>query len=157
MLTYRTRPAQPFNSAGYTLVELLAVLAILAIVAGALVFGSGHSAETARFRAFLVTVSAALTKARTKAVKGAKQVVFQIDTQNRRLGDIEAGQTIEIPPRVELTALVAEGEVRGDGSVGIRFYPAGGSSGGTLSFTYRGLIYEVRVNWLTGNVSTDRV
>lgn len=105
----------------------------------------------------MLSVSGALTEARTKAVKEAKQVVFRIDTKNRLLGSNETGQTIEIPPRVQLTALVAQGEVRGDGSAGIRFYPAGGSSGGTLSFTYIGLVYEVRVNWLTGNVSTDRV
>jgi general secretion pathway protein H len=72
------------------------------------------------------------------------------------MGYPEGGKTLELPEGVALTATVVEAERYNDGSVGIRFYPDGTSSGGTLAFSFRDRTYEIRVNWLTGNVSLHR-
>ncbi|MCB1379284.1 MAG: prepilin-type N-terminal cleavage/methylation domain-containing protein [Alphaproteobacteria bacterium] len=144
------------RAAGFTLVELLAVLAILSLAAGATIYASGRSIETARFRAFLLDTSAALTEGRTTAIRSTNEVVFQIDTENRKLGYFGGGPVIDVPSNVELKADLAADETRQDGTYGIRFYPTGSSSGGTLAFSYRGQVYEIRVNWLTGNVSTHK-
>ena len=143
--------------AGFTLIELLAVLAILAIAITAFTYGGTASLETARFRAFMVKTSAALDEGRATAMRSMKEKVFHIDLKNRRLGYAGGGENLDLPRGVELTATVAERESYKDGTLGIRFYPAGNSSGGTLRFIFRNQAYEIRVNWLTGNVVTSRV
>ena len=43
----------------------------------------------------------------------------------------------------------------GGGPPMVRFFPSGGSTGGTLSFTFRGQSYGLRINWLTGRADAQ--
>ena len=61
-----------------------------------------------------------------------------------------------MPDGVNLNAKVSGDEVKGKSIADIRFYPAGNSSGAELEFSFRNQSYTVRVNWLTGNVSSQR-
>lgn len=148
-----TSPTERDGQAGFTLFELLAVLAILAIALSAFTFGSSTSLETAKFRAMLVNTSAALDEARISAIRQMKEKVFLVDMRNGRMGIAGGKDNVRILPGVGLKATVAESEKQDDDVVGIRFYPAGTSSGGILAFTRNARTYEVRVNWLTGHVS----
>lgn len=145
------------SDGGFTLVELLAVLAIMALAITAFSFRSTNSLDTANFRAFMVKTSAAMSESRIDAIRQMEEKVFYVDLKNRRVAYPGRGRFLALPKGVELTAIVAASEHYEDGTVGIRFYPTGTSSGGALSFSYRGQVYEVRVNWLTGNVSLQRV
>ncbi len=57
--------------------------------------------------------------------------------------------------KMEVTA--ADSEKRSPSIAGIRFYPNGSSTGGTIDLKMEGRAYEIRVNWLTGRVSTASV
>jgi general secretion pathway protein H len=156
----QTSPVEHWRSqsqAGFTLLELIVVLAILALTSGAIMYSSSSSLGTARFRSLLVNTSAMLAEGRTDAIKNMRERVFRVDVRNRRLGYLDRKEAIVLPPGVELRAVLAASETWKDGTNGIRFYPSGGSSGGTLTFSYQGSDYEIRVNWLTGNVSTHRI
>ena len=152
-----TRRSGGNREAGFTLIELLAVLAILAIAITAFTYAGTGSLETARFRAFLVKTSAMIVEGRAEAIRGMRDKLFVIDLKNRKLGFAGEDERLELPAGVDLTAITAEQESGKDGMLGIRFYPAGHTSGGTLQFTFRNQAYEIRVNWLTGNVVTRRV
>jgi general secretion pathway protein H len=154
--TSRTSNADSLRQAGFTLVELLAVLAILALAAAAFSSRSTGGLETANFRAFMIRTSAAMSEGRIDAVRQSEEKVFIIDLKSRRLAYPAGDKFLALPNGVDLTASVAASERYENGTVGIRFYPTGASSGGTLAFKFRGKSYEIRVNWLTGNVSLDR-
>jgi general secretion pathway protein H len=156
MVTSPTDRWRHASQAGFTLIELLAVMTILAIAITAFSYSGGKGLGTARFRAMLVETSAAISAERSAAIRQAEERVFRIDVRNRRLGGA-TGREISMPDGVMLTASIAQSEQNRDGTAGIRFYPAGTSSGGTLAFTYQGQVYEIRVNWLTGSVTMHRV
>lgn len=143
--------------AGFTLIELLAVLAILAIAIASFTMNGSRGLDTARLRALMVHTVAAIGQARADAMRGMTEKIFYIDVPHRRLSYPASGQILDVPSGIDLKVIVAAAERYKDGSVGIRFYPNGGSTGGEMTFTFRGQSYEIRVNWLTGNASLTRV
>jgi len=105
----------------------------------------------------MVRTLASVQKARADSMRTMTEKVFYVDIRNRRMSYPGSGEILELPPGLAIKATVAQSEQYNDGSVGIRFYPTGTSSGGVLSFGYRGQIYEIRVNWLTGNAALVHV
>lgn len=79
---------------------------------------------------------------------------MRFDAGNRRVEGPD-GRSLGLPPGVELSALVAGNEA-GKARADIKFYPAGNSSGGVLTFSFRNQAYTIKVNWLTGNVISER-
>jgi general secretion pathway protein H len=101
----------------------------------------------------MVKTAALIREARSHAIQTAGESVFVVDLGRRRMGNPDAGDGLAIPRDVNVSAEVAASEQYRDGSLGIRFYGNGSSTGGTLRFVWRGQNYQILVNWLTGNVS----
>ena len=141
------------HQAGFTLLELLAVLAIIALTAGAVIYGGQRSGETARVRAFLINAEAMFRDARTAAIESQEETEVLIEADGRRLSFPAGSQVLELPRGVSLEAKVAETD-RGE-APGIKFFPSGGSSGGELFFAFRGRSYNLRINWLTGRAHAE--
>ena len=133
--------------AGFTLLELLVVLVILALSATAVMSVGRASLESARVRAFIVQAEALLRDARTQAIENHTQTAVMIDVKQRRLS-LEGGRTLDMPQGVSLDAKVAV--PKGGGLPAVRFFPSGASSGGELAFGFRGRTYGLHINWLTG-------
>jgi general secretion pathway protein H len=139
--------------AGFTLIELLAVIAIIALVAASFSLRPGKSFGSAHFRAILTSTSAIMQQARSRAIANARSQIVVFDLDRRRVALPATGQAFDIPGEVDLLATVAESEHYPDGTVGIRFFGDGSSTGGNLAYAWRGLKYQIDVNWLTGHVS----
>jgi general secretion pathway protein H len=145
--------SQADREAGFTLLELLAVLAILALTAGAVIYGGQRSGETARVRAFLINAEAMFRDARTTAIESQEETAVLIEADGRRLSFPAGGRVLDVPGSVSLDAKVAE--ANGGEMPGIKFFPSGGSTGGELSFGFRGRSYSLRINWLTGRAHAE--
>ena len=139
--------------AGFTLLELLVVLVILALSATAVMSIGRSSLESARVRSFMVEAEAMFRDARTAAIETRAQTAVMIDAKGRRLSLSGGGRVLELPRGVSLDAKVA---VPKDGGLpSIRFFPSGGSTGGQLTFAFRGRSYDLRINWLTGRADAQ--
>lgn len=154
MPTSITERHSPRDEDGFTLFELLAVMVILAMAAAAFSWGGQRTSETAKFRAFITQTSAMLRDGRARAMRNRAETVVRFDAGHRQVEGPD-GKNLGMPPGVELSALVA-GDEAAKSTADIRFYPAGNSSGGALTFSFRNQAYVIRVNWLTGNVSSQR-
>ena len=139
--------------AGFTLLELLVVLVILALSATAVMSIGRSSLESARVRSFLVETEAMFRDARTQAIETHAQTAVMIDAKGRRLSVAGGGRVLELPRGVSLDAKVAA--PKDGGLPSIRFFPSGGSSGGQLTFNFRGRSYDLRINWLTGRADAQ--
>jgi general secretion pathway protein H len=136
------------SAAGFTLLELMVVLAILglalAIVPASLMNATGAQALKADVR----TLISGLHYARTRSIASNEPVALVIDPRSAQLS-IDGGQQIGMLSRS--TRLGAANQ-----PIAVQFYPDGGSSGGELLLSYEEDEYRVTINWLTGAVSAVR-
>lgn len=139
--------------AGFTLLELLVVLVILALSATAVMSIGRSSLESARVRSFMIEAEAMFRDARTAAIETHTQTAVLIDAKGRRLSLADGGRVLELPRGVSLDARVAV--PKSGGLPAVRFFPSGASTGGELSFGYRGRNYDLRINWLTGRADAQ--
>jgi general secretion pathway protein H len=144
------------GQSGFTLLELLVVLVILGLAAGAALQAGRASSETAKVRSFLIQAEAMMRQARTTAIETMADQEVVIDTDARQLVDVMRGARLEVPAGVSLDGKLARLTKAGKQGYAVRFYPSGGSSGASLPFRFRGQVYELRVNWLTGRADVRR-
>jgi len=146
-LTYRMSNAK--RKAGFTLIEMQAVMMIIALIA-ALVLTALPGTGRAQVKALALQTAALFRRERLGAILGARTREVSIDgTQRLIIGD--SGDRVSIPRDVVVDVLALDEVWRGRQAV-VRFLPDGASSGTVVRFSREGATYEVRVNWYTGGV-----
>jgi general secretion pathway protein H len=142
------------RQSGFTLVEIIAVLMVLAIVAG--LAGTRMSARSGSgvLQATAYDLAARIRAARARAIRGGADQVVVIDLANRVVND-GAGPELSIPAAVGILTDTSSAEQRSRSAAGIRFHPNGSSTGGTIRLESGRQAYEIRVNWFTGRVSVQ--
>ena len=140
------------SSAGFTLVELLVVMGIMAVVL-VVVLNARPKAAATRVAVTARAVGATLQLARAQAMQSNAETVFRIDTEKMLFGLPRSMHSL--PNGMTVAMTVAETE-RGGDVAGIRFFPDGQSSGGEIALTLEGRSARIAVNWLTGEAQLNR-
>ena len=138
---------------GFTLFEMVVVLAILALALALVPPMLGGSRARAELRASARAVAAGLRETRTLAMAHGRAEVFALDlaaSSYRGAGDKSAHA---LPPDVRAALLTVAGERMTDTAAGIRFFPDGSSTGGRVTLLRDGRKIEIAVDWLTGRVA----
>jgi general secretion pathway protein H len=100
-------------------------------------------------------MAASMRYTRTQAILTKTEQVFLLDTEARTY---KAGEkdTEELPEGMNVELNTARSELTSESAGGIRFYPDGASTGGSVRLEANGRIYKVNVAWLTGEASLER-
>jgi general secretion pathway protein H len=140
------------RQAGFTLIEMLAVMTIIALVA-ALAFSVMPGTGRAQLKAVALQTAALFRRERLDAILTARSHEVSIDGAHRALvGD--GGDSVAIPRDVTVDILGMDEQWAGRQAV-VRFLPDGASSGTVVRLSREGATYEVRVNWYTGGVLVE--
>ena len=135
---------------GFTLIEVLAVMLIIALVAS-LVIAVTPGTGRGKLKALTLEVAALFRRERLGAILTGRDRRVSLDGERRAfIGD--GGDVIRIPPDVMVDVLGANELWSGRLAV-VRFHPDGASSGAVLKLSREEAQYEVRVNWYTGGVA----
>lgn len=143
------------QSQGFTLVELMVVMVIIALIMGLIGTSMSRSVSSAEARAASRKLVASLRYTRTRAIIDKKEQIFLVDTDKRSY-QAPGRKRIDLPEGVEVTITTARSEVTSEDVAGIRFFPDGGSTGGHIELTINGREYRVNVAWLTGETKMER-
>lgn len=139
---------------GFTLVELMAVIVLLAIALTAVTFSFSKSLQSAKIRGASRDLVAALRYTRGQAIVKGKQAVLLLDLDNNSYTAPGKG-AVKLPKGMNLRLTTAETEVTGGNAGGIRFFPDGSSTGGHISVLQGQREWRVNVAWLTGEIALD--
>jgi general secretion pathway protein H len=141
---------------GFTLVEILAVLVVLAIAAGLVGtrFAARHDSEVLQAAAY--ELASRCRAARSAAIRKGSDQTIVIDMANRLVTAGADVPPLRISEGIGIVSQTSAVERRSRGAVGIRFFANGASTGGTVRLESGRRAYEVRVNWLTGRVVVER-
>lgn len=137
--------------AGFTLLELVVTLLVLAVAIAVVGPTIGRTTETIRTRAEVARFSALLRHAREQAITTRRSHELVVEpTAHRvtlRAGD-DVRQTRNLPEHLTVQA--------DPSALTVRFEPHGTSSGGDFRVASGNTRYRVTVDALTGRVRTTR-
>ena len=134
------------------MLEVVCVLALVAILAAIVVPALPRGTSRARLESFAVEAAAMLKADRDSAIRNRVQVATEIDAPLRVVRSGATGRVIRLPADVRFEAILAARCNNRPAGPTIRFFASGMSCGGTIALTRLGVGYQVRVNWLTGGV-----
>jgi general secretion pathway protein H len=136
---------------GFTLVEIIAVVALIALAVTLVAVSVGTGLEGARIRSASKDLAAALRYTRTQAIVHREPQVLLVDVEQRSY-QAPGRPRIALPAQLEVKLLTAAEELVADGVGGIRFFPDGSSTGGHVELIRDDARWRIDVNWLTGEV-----
>jgi general secretion pathway protein H len=149
-LTSRTWSSD--RKAGFTLIEVVAVMVIIALIASlsiTMIPGTGR----ARLKALTLETAALLRRERIGAILTGRERQVSLDGERRVLVS-DGGDVVAIPKDV-IVDILGVNELWADRSAVVRFHPDGASSGAVLRLSREKAEYEIRVNWYTGGIAIE--
>jgi general secretion pathway protein H len=137
---------------GFTLLEVVCIVAILSIIAAILLPAIPRGTPRARIEAYALEAASLLKADRSAAMRRGIAIATEVDAVSRSIRSGASGRIVRVPNDVVFDAtLAARCNGRTAGNT-IGFFASGMSCGGTIALTRQGAGYQVRVNWLTGGV-----
>ena len=137
---------------GFTLLEMVCILAIIAMLAAVLLPNISRDTSRPRLEAYAVETASLLKADRTAAIRHRVQIATQIDAGARSLRSGSTGQILRVADDVAFDAILPSRCNDRPAFSTISFFPTGMSCGGTIKLSRLDTSYEIRVNWLTGGV-----
>jgi general secretion pathway protein H len=140
-------------SAGFTLIEMIVVMAILALIAGLVMTRGPMNGPGIQAQVAAADMARLLRRARAEAIAQGKPAAVTVEPGANavRAG---AGAPTPMPRDVRIVAAATAGEWGVGPSRTIRFWPDGSSSGGRIFLTAGQRKLAVTVDWFTGRVET---
>lgn len=157
---FQIRHPQSRRQGGFTLLELVVVMALAGLIVALVIPRLGGTLEGLKVRMASRQVAALFRTARVQAISGGKPAVVTVDPRGGQLwmqGQGQGGQQVErrvgLPSGVRVALLDERNRPLGDRGGQVRFTPRGGSDGAKLTLSGWGRQIQIVVDPLTGRVA----
>ncbi len=134
---------------GFTLLELLVVLALVALTVTLVRPLHERVLPGLQVESAVRALVSGLRTARSRALLVRRETRLELDLDERRYR-VPPDPWRTLPSRLSLELTTAASEQTAPGRGGIRFFPAGGSTGGRILVALEDRRVAVEVDWLTG-------
>ncbi len=144
------------GSRGFTLVELLVVLAVAGLLFGLVPVTYTKVREAAQYRDLLRTTMGDLRLARQLAQTQGQPVAYQVMLDKSQLG-ISGRPLRQVPQEMKIRTTVGLNQLQ-QGTAQIVFFPGGGASGGSIEIIRPGGEgARLRVDWFSGQITQEKL
>lgn len=151
-MIWRSEPIGRRREGGFTLIELVVVLAILGLVLAMVAARGPLGLQTLTARAAANGLATGFRQARTQAITQNRPVEVSIDlaAHSWRIG---ADRPTLMPRGLEIAVLTVAGQSVGGTQAEFRFLPDGSSTGGRVELRDGRRRMRIGIDWLNGRVS----
>jgi general secretion pathway protein H len=137
---------------GFTLLEMVCVLAIIALLSAVLLPFLPRETSRSRLQAYALQAATLLKADRNAAIIRHTSIATLVDAGERAIHSGASRTAVRIPADVRFDALLPQSCQQRAALSTIRFFADGTSCGGTIALSRFDAGYEIRVNWLTGRI-----
>lgn len=140
------------HGTGFTLLELLVVVAILAMLVAVVPPLVSAAVPGAKLKSATREVAAALRYARSQAITHGQDVTVHLSIKSRRYRITGISRDFVLPAELDISVNGSGLATPDSETVGIRFFSDGSSTGGRVTLAIAGRTNQVDVDWLLGRV-----
>ena len=144
----------PGQQLGFSLLEVILVMVMVGLLFTIAAVSVGRSVSGAEVRNAHRAVTAGLRHTRGQAIIQREQQVFMVDA-DANTWTAAGDAATKLPEGMGITLNTARSELTGENAGGIRFYPDGASTGGSVVLTAGEREWHITVGWLTGEIGLD--
>ena len=155
LLAFSGRTPRAVDRRGFTLVELLVVIALIAAIGALTAAALTGGMDGIRLRGAAKEVAAQLRFTRAQAIATGQPQRFTIDPR-AHVWTAPKDRGGEIPKQLGIVFTGARQTQPSRGVGAIVFFADGASTGGRVRLTLKNAAWNVDVKWLTGEVSLRR-
>lgn len=137
---------------GFTLFELLVVLAVIGLVLAAFPGFILRDNDRVELEAAVRELAAGLREARSEALLKNREQAFELDVETRRFRIARDRPLHQLDQALEVRFRTARSTLLAPSAGSIRFFPDGSSTGGRIELARGSLRAAVLVDWLTGTI-----
>ncbi|WP_316181528.1 MULTISPECIES: prepilin-type N-terminal cleavage/methylation domain-containing protein [unclassified Bradyrhizobium] len=137
---------------GFTLLEMVCVLAIVALLASVALPYQPRQTSRPRLQAYALQAATLLKSDRALSMRTGTRVDTEIDTSRRLIRSGSGAAALKLPDDVAFLATLPRSCQHRPVLATISFFPDGLSCGGAITLSRAELSLEIRVNWLTGRI-----
>lgn len=141
---------------GFTLLEMLLALAVIAFVASASTIALSGRISALRTTEAIGSVSNTVREARLRALGAGTDVSLVFDLPSGTMTRLPDGSLTPIPSTIEVSVQVDRLQATVDKAT-IVFFADGSSSGGRILLSIDKRSYLIDVDWLTGLIRQERL
>ncbi|ARN82219.1 GspH/FimT family pseudopilin [Methylocystis bryophila] len=139
---------------GFTLLEMLAVLAIIGLLAGLSTQLVRPAAPHLRLEGAARGLCAALRATRARAISANEEATLVLDLARKSYSSPSVRETL-LPAEMRIEISIAKGQRDFGGNAGLKFFPSGASTGGDITLEIGNNRATIQVNWLSGATRCD--
>ena len=137
---------------GFTILELVVVLAVLALVVALAAPRFARGIQAAALDSTARELLAGLKYTRSHAVSEHDEAVFYLNLEDRWFRLPGSDRRHGVPENLDMDLVTVESERDGEVGGAIRFFPDGSSTGGRVSLVVGERKRHVDVDWMGGRV-----
>jgi general secretion pathway protein H len=149
------QPPNVPRQVGFTLVEMLIVVAVMGFALGLVVTRGPMRSQALEMQAAVNEVAQGLRLARSRAIAINSPVRFALDPKLRSFS-IDSGSPTTLPHSLTVSMTAVSEEPLGARLAAIRFNGDGSASGGRIELADGQRRAQVGVDWLTGRISVTQ-
>ena len=140
---------------GFSLLEMVCVIAIIALVAAVLLPMVPRQTSRPRLQAYAMQAATLLKSDRSAAIRRGVDVATLVDPHAHAIRAGASREILQLPDDVRFDAVLPQSCRQRAALSVISFFPDGMSCGGTIALSRLDTAYEIRVNWLTGRIEMN--
>jgi general secretion pathway protein H len=146
-------PTGRADEAGFTLLETVCVVAVIALLAGLIWPRVGSGGARLNLEQTAMIVASTMKADRYASLRQGREVATIADLRQREFRSGSSRQVVVIPADINIRATLSGSCPSSETQALLRFFPDGRSCGGVFTLARGSEGFEIRINWLTGGIT----